>query len=284
MIQRATGPQCLSSRVSGLVDGSLPDDVRDRALAHVVSCPDCRADVEAERLLRHRLQALPDPRPSASLIASLLAMGETGGPMPPRPGHVPGMPRPRPATIGWQQDDDPRVRGISVPSLPWHRVTPGRRSTSRSADLPARPGPTSRPGGRTAGRRRTVVGATAGAVGLGVIAAALASGVPAAQRVAPPDQLRAEASTSGGGTGVDVVLNVPAGGTGEQLAPFAGASAVPGVTTTLLHHLLASASQGTSRGSTSAADSWLPGGRFAAVTYLAQGGTLSGGYLSAPAR
>ena len=76
MIQRATGPQCLSSRVSALADGSLPDDVRDRALAHVISCPDCRADLDAERLLRARLQTLPAPRPSSALVAALLAMGE----------------------------------------------------------------------------------------------------------------------------------------------------------------------------------------------------------------
>lgn len=187
MIQRATGPQCLSSRVSALADGSLPDDVRDRALAHVTSCPDCRADLEAEQLIRARLQALPSPRPSARLMASLLAMGEPGGPMPPRSGYVPGMPRPRPATIG----------RTPLPDAPWQAFAPGRRSTSRSPELPARPGATSRPGGRVTTRRRAVVGATAGAVGVGVIAAALASGLPAAQRVAPPDQLRAAASSTG---------------------------------------------------------------------------------------
>lgn len=222
MIQRATGPQCLSSRVSALADGSLPDDVRDRALAHVTSCPDCRADLEAEQLIRARLQALPSPRPSASLMASLLAMGEPGGPMPPRPGHVPGMPRPRPVAIG----------RTPLPDAPWQALAPGRRSTSRSAGLPARPGPTSRPGGRVTPRRRAVVGATAGAVGVGVIAAALASGLPAAQRGTPTDQLRATVTT--GSTSSPGVLgqrgfgaSVAAFGTGEVLGSGSRLAAGP---------------------------------------------------------
>jgi hypothetical protein len=196
VIHRATAPQCLSSRVSALADGSLPDDVRDRALAHVTSCPDCRADLEAERQLRARLQQLPAPRPSASLVAALLAMGETGGPLPPRAGHVPGNPRPRPVTIGGGD-------------APWESrwALPGRRSTSRSPEFPARPGPTSRPSGRSGNRRRTVVGATAGALSAGVIAAALASGLPVAQRVAPPEQLHAQASS-----GADTVATSSAAG------------------------------------------------------------------------
>lgn len=259
MIQRATGPQCLSARVSALADGSLPEDVRDRALAHVTSCPDCRADLEAEQLLRDRLRALPAPRPSATLVAALLSMGETGGPMPPRPGHVPGMPRPRPAAI----------RRDPLPDAPWQALAPGRRSTSRSPELPARPGSTSRPGGRGGVRRRTVVGATAGAVGIGVIAAALASGLPVQQRVPPTDQLRAQLSTvgtspsAGSATVRSVDATDAALGAGTRLGagttfgseaafrpgavfstawfaagPYDGGSSAPAVTMTVLHHLV----------------------------------------------
>jgi hypothetical protein len=275
MIQRADGPQCLSSRVSALADGSLPDDVRDRALAHVTSCPDCRADLDAERLLVARLQSLPAPRPSSSLVAALLAMGEPGGPMPPRPGHVPGMPRPRPATIRREPDVDPAWHG--VPTLPWHRVTPGRRSTSRSAGLPARPGPTSRPGSRGTTRRRVVVGATAGAVGAGVIAAALASGLQVAPQVAPSGQPHLEASAvatrispgqqavAGGFIGIEAVLTTPAHTwrpSGPVSARSSGSAAAVPVTTTLLRHLLAPARDGGARG-------------------VAQGGSLaSDSYLS----
>ena len=183
-------------------------------------------------------------------------MGEPGGPVPPRPGHVPGMPRPRPATIRREPDLDPAWYG--VPTLPWHRVTPGRRSTSRSAELPARPGPTSRPGSRGATRRRVVVGATAGAVGAGVIAAALASGLHVAPRVAPPDQAHLEASAVSAGpspaaqagqvrgfVGIEAVLTTRTGNGGTGASPLsagstAAAVAVPAVTTTFLHHLLTS--------------------------------------------
>jgi Putative zinc-finger len=311
MIQRATGPQCLSSRVSALADGSLPDDVRDRALAHVTSCPDCRADLEAERLLRARLQTLPGPRPSASLVASLLAMGEPGGPLPPRPGHVPGTPRPRPATIRREQVGDvPWHRSAALPSLPWHRVTPGRRSTSRSPELPARPGPSSHPGppGRPrATRRRAVVGATAGAVGAGVIAAALASGLPAAPAATVADQVRAETRTvdvgtlsttqpvdvsTGWATELPVALPVDlvtgqgvgqvGGVAGVELGQYStGSSALPGVTTTLLHHLLASSA---TRSSGSAGSVLVARSRPTEVSHLAGERYLTFGYLAGPSR
>jgi len=288
MIQRATGPQCLSSRVSALADGSLPDDVRDRALAHVTSCPDCRADLEAERLLRARLQTLPAPRPSSALVAALLAMGEPGGPVPPRPGHVPGMPRPRPATIRREPGLDSPWH--AVPALPWHRVTPGRRSTSRSAELPARPGPTSRPGSRGAARRRVVVGATAGAVGAGVIAAALASGLPVAPRVAPPSQAHLEARAAALGpspvaqagqaqrfVGIEAVLTTRRATGGLGVAPLpsgsaANAVAVPAVTTTLLHHVLTSmtpAGPGLGRAGGTAAVGSLTSESYLSFSYLA---------------
>ena len=288
MIQRADGPQCLSSRVSALADGSLPDDVRDRALAHVTSCPDCRADLDAERLLRARLQTLPAPRPSSALVAALLAMGEPGGPMPPRPGHVPGMPRPRPATI--RREPDPGSASHGVPALPWHRVTPGRRSTSRSLELPARPGPTSRPGSRGAARRRVVVGATAGAVGAGVIAAALASGLPVAPRVTPPDQGHLEASAvsagpspaaragqAGGFVGIEAVLTTRGRSGGPAAGPLtagspASAVAVPAVTTTLLHHMLTSGTPDSSvlgRGGGAAAVGSLASESYLSFSYLA---------------
>lgn len=247
MIQRATGPQCLSSRVSALADGSLPDDVRDRALAHVTSCPDCRADLEAELLLRARLRALPAPRPSSSLVSSLLAMGEPGGPVPPRVGHVPGTPRPAPVTI----------RREPATGVPWQRA-----SSLRPPSLHA------------SSRRRAVVGATAGAVGAGVIAAALASGLPAAPQVTaaqvheqasavdvstrlPPggsdlypasragfDQTTGNAGTGtrllGGVTGVEAVFSTSGGTTAGVSRGSTAQTIVPvTVTTTLLHHLLA---------------------------------------------
>ena len=97
------GPH-LGERVSSLVDGALADDTRDRALVHIAGCSDCREEVETARLLKSRLAALPAPAMSSALTARLLAMAEPGGPIPPRPAHLPGQPRsggtPRPiATV-----------------------------------------------------------------------------------------------------------------------------------------------------------------------------------------
>jgi anti-sigma factor RsiW len=87
------GPH-LGERVSSFVDGALADDARDRALVHVAGCPECHEQVEAARLLKSRLIALPTPELSAGLTARLLAMAEPGGPIPPRPARLPGQPRP----------------------------------------------------------------------------------------------------------------------------------------------------------------------------------------------
>lgn len=97
------GPH-LGERVSSFVDEALADDARDRALVHIAGCPACYEQVETARLLKTRLAALPVPELSAALTARLLAMAEPGGPIPPRPAHLPGQLRtggaPRPiATV-----------------------------------------------------------------------------------------------------------------------------------------------------------------------------------------
>lgn len=86
------GPH-LGDRISGLVDGALADDARDRALVHIAGCADCRAEFESARLLKARLSVLPAPALSAALTARLLAMADPGGPIPPRPGQLPSQPR-----------------------------------------------------------------------------------------------------------------------------------------------------------------------------------------------
>ena len=42
VIMRSQSTPCLGARVSALADGSLRDDVRDRALAHTLTCRACR--------------------------------------------------------------------------------------------------------------------------------------------------------------------------------------------------------------------------------------------------
>ena len=89
----------LGPRITALVDGELPADVAERAYAHAALCDPCRAAVEAERASRLLLRATAEPAMSVDLLASLLAMGGPAGPLPPRPGHLPGTPRPEPLRL-----------------------------------------------------------------------------------------------------------------------------------------------------------------------------------------
>lgn len=85
----------LGSRLGALVDGELAHDDRDRALAHLACCAQCRTLVEAERTLKHQLTAMPMPEPSARLMAALFQIPQTqqeptdppaGGAAPPQVG------------------------------------------------------------------------------------------------------------------------------------------------------------------------------------------------------
>ncbi|HET7328996.1 MAG TPA: zf-HC2 domain-containing protein [Nocardioidaceae bacterium] len=65
----------LGERLTALVDGHLDAAERDRALAHVRHCAECRADVQHQHWVRRRLQELPDAEPSAALLMSLQDVG-----------------------------------------------------------------------------------------------------------------------------------------------------------------------------------------------------------------
>jgi anti-sigma factor RsiW len=52
---------CDPVRVTGYVDGALPEDDRLAVEAHLASCPQCAAQVEAERTIAAALRALPAP-------------------------------------------------------------------------------------------------------------------------------------------------------------------------------------------------------------------------------
>ncbi|MBD0291974.1 MAG: anti-sigma factor [Jiangellaceae bacterium] len=128
--------------VTALVDDQLGHDDRDRALAHVTRCEQCRMAVELERQAKAALRRLPAARPPASLVASLRALAEPGDPLPPprrplpgadagqgttvrdrawitrrppagRPGPVPGQRRPEPG-VRTRRD---RVRVVAVGAL-----------------------------------------------------------------------------------------------------------------------------------------------------------------------
>ncbi len=97
----------LDIRVSALVDDQLSHDERDRALAHVTRCEQCRLEMEQERQTKAALRRLPPVEPPAELVKALLAMAEAGGPLPPQRRPFPGPATP---AVGWRPlDGRPRT-------------------------------------------------------------------------------------------------------------------------------------------------------------------------------
>lgn len=112
----------LGERVSALVDGELNHAERERALAHLTFCADCRREVESVRALKSRLRSIDTPAMPADLTMSLLRMAEPGGPLPPRERPFPartfgGVPLPGPHTIA-PLDNRPRRDGSGAGSGP----------------------------------------------------------------------------------------------------------------------------------------------------------------------
>lgn len=149
----------LDERISDLVDDRLDHDERDRALAHLTSCDHCRQQVELERYAKAALRSLPEVAPSDKLVASLLALAEPGGPLPP---DRPSFPVSAAPVAGWRTRTD-RPAGI-----------PGTTRPERSSRVSRRPA-------------RVVRYAAAGALSAGAIAVLLASlGGPTSSIQPPP--------------------------------------------------------------------------------------------------
>jgi anti-sigma factor RsiW len=81
----------LGTRLGALVDGELAHDDRDRALAHLASCAQCRTLVEAQRTLKSELDAMPMPEPSARLMAALFQIPQNERPPEPPAGSPPQL-------------------------------------------------------------------------------------------------------------------------------------------------------------------------------------------------
>ena len=82
----------LGERLTALVDGELGHAERDRALAHLATCAECRAEAELLRRLKGRLRSLGDSGPPpADLIGRLSGLGATP-PGPPPSEFVPPDP------------------------------------------------------------------------------------------------------------------------------------------------------------------------------------------------
>lgn len=76
--------QHLGDRLAAFVDGELHDDARERVLAHLATCPGCKAAANEQRQLKNAVAAAAPPALSADLLARLqglpgLPSGDGGG-------------------------------------------------------------------------------------------------------------------------------------------------------------------------------------------------------------
>lgn len=67
----APAEQHLGDRLAAFVDGELGDDTRDRVLAHLVTCPQCKAAASEQRRLKNVVADSEQPAISAGLLARL---------------------------------------------------------------------------------------------------------------------------------------------------------------------------------------------------------------------
>lgn len=74
---------CLGERLTALVDGELGHDDRDKALAHLASCAECRAEADTLRALKRRLSSLNDFPAATDLMSRLYGIGAEAAPVQP---------------------------------------------------------------------------------------------------------------------------------------------------------------------------------------------------------
>jgi hypothetical protein len=64
----------LGQRISALIDGELSDSERDRVLAHIAGCDECRQEAVALRALKQRMHSLGEAMVDGALTGRLMAM------------------------------------------------------------------------------------------------------------------------------------------------------------------------------------------------------------------
>ncbi|MGR6997989.1 anti-sigma factor family protein [Yinghuangia aomiensis] len=70
-------------KLAAYVDGELGHEAREKVLAHLAQCAECRAEAEEQRRVKALLATSARPEPSGDLMARLLALGAgdaAGGP------------------------------------------------------------------------------------------------------------------------------------------------------------------------------------------------------------
>ncbi|MFJ9039405.1 anti-sigma factor family protein [Streptomyces sp. NPDC102406] len=84
--QQTAADQHLGDRLAALVDGELDHDARERVLAHLATCPKCKAEADAQRRLKSVFAEAAPPPPSESFLARLQGLpagGDSDGGSPP---------------------------------------------------------------------------------------------------------------------------------------------------------------------------------------------------------
>ncbi|MFE0426769.1 anti-sigma factor family protein, partial [Streptomyces sp. NPDC058953] len=139
----------LGDRLAALVDGELTHDARDRVLAHLATCPRCKAEADAQRMLKDVFARTAPPPPSAGLLARL--QGLPAGPGLPGsdgPGG-PGRDDDRGGPFGGGRGQD-TLFGTPLPTA---GRSPGRGGGGGGGRPPPAP-PRARPAGGPRPRRR----------------------------------------------------------------------------------------------------------------------------------
>jgi anti-sigma factor RsiW len=75
----------LGHRLSALIDGELGHAQRERVLAHLAKCAECRQEAAALRMLKQRMHGLAEATANTALTDRLFALGARG-PVPRRMG------------------------------------------------------------------------------------------------------------------------------------------------------------------------------------------------------
>lgn len=78
--ERRVADQHLGDRLSALVDGELGHEARERVLAHLATCPKCKAEADAQRRLKNVFAEAAPPSPSESFLARLQGLPGGGDP------------------------------------------------------------------------------------------------------------------------------------------------------------------------------------------------------------
>ncbi|MBW5484287.1 zf-HC2 domain-containing protein [Streptomyces bambusae] len=149
----------LGDRLAALVDGELGHDARERVLAHLATCPKCKAEADAQRRVKSLFVQSAMPAPSAGLMARLQGL----------PGCAPGGPG-GPGGFGGAGGDGPLSAGPAGSAGPTGPTGDDPLATFRYA---AAAGPGAQQGFRIheVGRpRRRFAFVAAGAVSLAALA------------------------------------------------------------------------------------------------------------------